>query len=72
MARLSQIARKHVAAAIAEAGETGYQADEVGRAILSDILRIWRETRPLDDIARELVAAADNLDPDTDYPFMRP
>ena len=66
------MARSHIDAAIKEAGETGYRSDEVARAVFAEVLRIWRDTRKPEEIAQELIAAADNVDPKKDYTFMRP
>ena len=46
MASLSAIARRHLAAAIEEAGETGYRPDEVADAALSEAIRVMREPDP--------------------------
>ena len=69
---LSQISSKHLKAAITEAGEIGYRADEVASAMFSEVIRVWREEKTPTQIADELTAAIDNIDPDTDYTFMRP
>lgn len=69
---LSSIARTHFEAAAAEAAKTGYPRDDLARAMLAEVIRAYISSRPLEDVARELIAAADNLDPEKDYAFMRP
>lgn len=72
MASISTIVKKHVEAAVAEAGETGYSREEVARSMMSFVMQIYRENRPVEDIAEELRYIIDNLDPDEQYAFMRP
>ncbi len=72
MAGISTIVRKHVEAAVAEAAETGYSAEDTARSMMSFVMQIYRETREPKQIAEELVYIIDNLDPDQDYAFMRP
>jgi hypothetical protein len=66
------IARKHFEAALAEAKAEGVPADILARYTLSLVVRAFLGTRPLGDVKAELIAAAENADPDTDYLFMRP
>jgi hypothetical protein len=40
--------------------------------MLSLAVATFLEKRSVDDVRRELMAAADNVDPDTDFVFMRP
>jgi hypothetical protein len=63
---------RHVAAALAEAQAQAIDSDVVARCLLSEAIRIFRERRPIDDIAAELNAAADNLDEDAPLAFIRP
>jgi hypothetical protein len=65
------ICRAHLTAAAHEAGPN-VSLDVVGRAMLGEIVAVWREQRTLADIKDELVATSDNLDPDEEYAFMRP
>ena len=46
--------------------------DVVARCLLSEAIRLFRQGRPIDDIAAELTAAADNLDEDEPLAFIRP
>lgn len=57
---------------VAEAAEKDIPADLVGRSLLNEVIEIYRQSRSYDDIASELHFVADNLDPDTDFEFMRP
>jgi hypothetical protein len=69
---LSQLVKKHIDAAVAEAGDDGHPPDAVARTMLSFVIEIYRSNREADDIRAELQYAMDNLDPDQDYEFMRP
>jgi hypothetical protein len=67
-----EIARRHFAAALTEAKQTGYDADAVARQMLAQVISAYLETRSIADVRAEVLAAAENIDPDTDYMFMRP
>jgi hypothetical protein len=66
------IARRHFANALAEAERDGAGRDGVARAMLALVIANYLEYRSVADVRAELLAAAENCDPDTDYPFMRP
>ena len=66
----SEIARRHFAAALAEAKQAGYPGDAIARQMLA--VSTYLETRSIPDVRAEILAAAENVDPDTDYMFMRP
>ena len=68
----SQIARKHFTAALAQASAEGVGTDALARYTLSLVVEAFLSVRPLSDVKAELIAAAENADPDTDYIFMRP
>ncbi len=68
----SQLARKHVAAAMAEASATPIDRDATLRAIISEVVHAFLEKKPLAEVQRELREAADHADPDEDFMFMRP
>ena len=68
----SQIAKRHFDAALAEATSTGQDLEAVGRSFLSLVVTHFLERRSVADVRSELLTAADNVDPDTDYMFMRP
>ena len=57
---------------MAEASGKGISDDVVARCLLSEAIRIFKRGRPNDDIAAELMAAADNLDEDEPLSFIRP
>lgn len=67
-----EIARHHFAAAMAAATAQGQDRDAVARAVLALVVTSMLERRSVADVRRELLAAAENVDPDTDYMFMRP
>jgi hypothetical protein len=67
-----ELVARHVVAALAEAQGRCIDRDVVARCLLSEAIRLFREGRPIDDIAAELNAAADNLDEDEPLAFMRP
>ena len=68
----TEIARKHMAAARAETAAAGLGDDATVRAMLGEVVKAFLERRSVADVQAELVAAAENADPDTDYAFMRP
>jgi hypothetical protein len=63
---------RHVEAALNEAAAKGVADDVVARCLLSEAIRLFKRSRPNDDIVAELAAAADNLDDDSPLIFMRP
>ena len=63
---------RHVAAALKEADAQSIASDVVARCLLSEAIRLFKHGRSNDDIAAELMAAADNLDDDSPLVFMRP
>ena len=66
------IAKRHFAAAMAEAHATGADPDSICRSLLNLVVGKYLETRPVADVQSELRFVADNCDPDTDFMFMRP
>ena len=67
-----QLVAAHIGAAMKEASGRGVSSDVVARCLLSEAIRIFKTSRSNDDIAAELIAAADNLDDDAPLVFMRP
>lgn len=67
-----EIAKKHFAAALADAKAEGIGADTLARYMLACAVEAFLTVRPLRDVQAELIAAAENADPETDYMFMRP
>jgi len=68
----SDLVRKHLAALRGEAQALGVPQDVLGRRVLAEVLSLWLEGRSWQDVASELRYTAENLDPDTDFEFMRP
>ena len=68
----SELARKHMAAARAEAAAEKMDGGAVIRAMLSAVIASLLESESVAAVRAELANAADNADPDTDYAFMRP
>lgn len=66
------IARKYFDAALTEAETEGYDADALARAMLSRVVTAFLSVRDVQDVQAELIAAAENADPDGDHVFMRP
>ena len=69
---ISDLARRHVKAAIEEGAAHGHPADSVARALLGVVVEVYRAERGADDIRRELEFVAGHLDEDEDFEFMRP
>ena len=72
MTTARDILTPHLDAALTEATERKMSSDAVARVLFEQALRIWKENRPPEDIRAELIEAADHLDPDEDFMFMRP
>ncbi|HUO94342.1 MAG TPA: hypothetical protein VMU22_15560 [Rhizomicrobium sp.] len=66
------IARAHFENALADAEKDDAGRDAVARAMLALVIAKFLEYRSVADVRAELLAAAENCDPDTDFPFMRP
>ena len=72
MSSVTDLVDRHVAAMLAEARELGVPDDVLGRKLLAAVIRIYAMTRSWDDISSELQFTADNLDPSTEFAFIRP
>lgn len=72
MSLQQDLARRHLEALIAEAKEADVSIDVVGRALLGQLVEVWKAHRSEEDIASELRFTADSLEADTDFTFMRP
>lgn len=72
MTTAREIVNSHISAALAAARAERVSIDAVARIMFEKVLQIWREERTAEDIKAELIAAADHLDPDEDFTFMRP
>jgi hypothetical protein len=67
-----ELVARHVAATLKEAEARSIASDVVARCLLSEAIRLFRQDRPVEDIAAELTAAIDNLDEDAPLAFIRP
>src|SRR5690606_35214025 len=56
----------------AQAAEAGYEEQQMARALMTEVIAVYKRTRTHQDIAHELQFLAENLDEDQDYAFMRP
>ena len=72
MSPSNDLVERHVEAMLAEAQEHGLPTDVLGRKLLAQVIRIYAMTRSWDDIAAELQFTAENVNPDTEFAFMRP
>ncbi|HAC60113.1 hypothetical protein [Parvibaculum sp.] len=72
MTTARDIIEPHIEAALAEAAEKKISSDAMARIMFEKVLHIWRDVRAPEDIKAELMEAADHLDPDEDFMFMRP
>jgi hypothetical protein len=68
----SEVAKRHFLAALAEAKASGDTPDVIARHTLALVVSTFLERRSVADVRQELLSAAENVDPDTDYMFMRP
>jgi len=67
-----EIARRHFAAALAEAMASDSGAESLGRHMIDAVITHFLKTRSVDDVKRELQFMVDTVDPETDFMFMRP
>jgi len=72
MISASAIARKHFDDAIREAVAAGYDPDSLARYMLGLVVSSYLARRTVEDVRSELLFVAENCDPGTEYPFMRP
>lgn len=68
----AQIASDFFQAALRAADEAKIPHDVIGRYMLGQVLSAFLKTRTIADVKGELLAASENIDPETDYIFMRP
>jgi len=68
----AEIAKRHFAAAISDAGAAGVDKDSVCRSLLGLVVSKYLENRNVADVQSELRFVAENCDPETDFMFMRP
>ncbi len=67
-----KIAQQVMAEAIEKAAAAGYDEQALARALMSEVIAIYKKGRTQQDIASELSFLASNLDDDEEYAFMRP
>jgi hypothetical protein len=72
MSEQSELVAAHVQTLLAEAQDKNIPTDLIGRELINAAIQIYQAKRSIDDIAQELTFLAENLDPDTEYTFMRP
>ena len=58
--------------ALEQGQQAGYGEQELARALMTEVLAVYKRGRTPADIAHELNFLAENLDEDQDYAFMRP
>lgn len=68
----ASIAKEHFEAALRQADAGSIPQEAVARYTLGLVISTYLKTRTVEDVRRELIAASDNIDPETDYAFMRP
>lgn len=72
MTTVREIVEKHVQAALSEAEAQKFPRDSVARVLFDEVIKLYRQDREPDDIASELMAAAENMDAGDGIAFMRP
>ena len=72
MSAQKDLVGRHVEAMLAEAAEANIPSDLIGRELLNQAIAVFQLERSVEDIASELTFTAENLDPDTEFTFMRP
>ena len=58
--------------ALEQAQQAGYGEQDMARALMAQVIAVYKRERGMADIAHELAFLAENLDEDQDYAFMRP
>ena len=72
MTSARDVVEPHIAAMLKEAETARLSTDAVARIMFEKVIHIWRDIRKPEDIKAELLEAAEHLDPDEDFMFMRP
>ena len=67
-----KVAKAVMAQGVEQALAEGYDKQAFARAMMTEVIAVYRRARSMDDIASELKFQADNLDEDQEYAFMRP
>ena len=66
------VARTTMEQALERAAAQGYGEQDIARALMSEVIAVYKRGRSTADIAHGLGFQADNLDDDAEYAFMRP
>ncbi|QJD59237.1 hypothetical protein HG264_10125 [Pseudomonas sp. gcc21] len=66
------LARNIMQDASEQARTAGYSEQDLARALMSEVIAVYKRERSDQDIAHELNFLAENLDEDAEYAFMRP
>lgn len=72
MASPTEIVRRHVEAALAEAAAAGIAADQIGRSMLDVAAEVLGRDRSPQEVAEEMMFIARNIGDEEDHSFMRP
>ena len=67
-----ELVNSHLETLLADTAAKSVPEDLIGRLLVGAAIGIWRKLRSVQDIAAELEFTIENLDPDVEYPFMRP
>lgn len=67
-----KLVNEHIESILETASQDHMPEDVVGRHLMEAAIGLWRRSRTPDDIVSELQFMIDNMDEDTEYPFMRP
>lgn len=66
------LAKNIMQQATEHASAAGYSEQDLARALMSEVIAVYKRERSDQDIAHELNFLAENLDEDAEYAFMRP
>lgn len=67
-----KLASKIMQQALEEAAGEGFSEQNLARALMTEVLNVYKRERTPADITHELQFLAENLDEDEEYAFMRP
>lgn len=67
-----KLVHHHLTSLFVEAAEQKVPEDVIGRLLIGAAIKLWRNSRSVEDITSALKFTIDNLVPDLEYPFMRP
>lgn len=66
------LAKEVMQQALSQGQQQGFDEQAVARALMAEVITVYKRKRSMADIRHELEFLADNLDDDADYTFMRP